>query len=86
MFSENEIASKAMTSTYQEGFNVQPQKEKLDLNKIAEMVKKQRQGRTIEKLQPLQAIMPNVDDYIRVPKHRHRLSEQGFKEPLAPRT
>ena len=50
------------------------------------MVKKQRQGRTIEKLQPLQAIMPNVDDYIRVPKHRHRLSEQGFKEPLAPRT
>ena len=51
------------------------------------MVKRQRQGRTIEKLQPLQAIMPNVDEYIRqAPKGRHRLSEGGLAEPLASKT
>ena len=74
-----------MQSTYQEGFGAQKKRERLDLAKITEMVKKQRQGRTIEKLQPLQAIMPNVDEYIKqAPRGRHRLSEQGFKEPLMP--
>lgn len=54
-----------MQSTYQDGFGAHHKKEKLDLNKITEMVKKQRLGHTIEKLQPLQAIMPNVDEYIK---------------------
>ena len=42
-----------MQSTYQEGFGKDQKRERLDLAKITEMVKKQRQGRTIEKLQPL---------------------------------
>ena len=64
MFSQVEPKTTFNQTTYQQGFNSGAEKtdtQKAELEKIADLVKRQRQGRTIEKLQPLQAIVPNTD-------------------------